>query len=259
MEDSNIYVGDRLAISRDVVVNGQVAFRMGEEVGIQKIAPNAERPEYRYVVTSDALGQKFVLRAADFTVPVEAQVQQQEFETVEHLAPQAPAPFAPVRSGDRPQVRGFDFRRYLRDHRMLVFAAAGVLVVVVVLLVFLVFMKGEPPQNVVKQFFTAVDNKDFNGMLACFDPSVIQTNQNLQTTLHQRFLEDPRQIYFSNIVSIDAVSGANGTEIMVTAPREDIPNCQTHLESQEVAEIATVGLVKKDGKWCITEFRCGHY
>ncbi len=52
-------------ISHDILVNGQVAFRRGEAVAIESVNPDPGRPEYKYVVTSITLNQKFRLSDQD--------------------------------------------------------------------------------------------------------------------------------------------------------------------------------------------------
>lgn len=52
-------------ISRDILVEGQVAFSRNEKVTVELIAPNPGRPEYKYVVLSQKLGKRFQLSDAD--------------------------------------------------------------------------------------------------------------------------------------------------------------------------------------------------
>jgi len=55
-------------IQHDVVISGQVAFHTGEMVQVEGESPDAQRPEYRYVVQSQALGKKFRLSSGDVQV-----------------------------------------------------------------------------------------------------------------------------------------------------------------------------------------------
>lgn len=60
-------IQDRIEeIKEDILVDGKVAFSSGEQVFVEKISPNSIRPEYKYVVTSTLLNQKFQLREEDF-------------------------------------------------------------------------------------------------------------------------------------------------------------------------------------------------
>jgi hypothetical protein len=48
------------------LVNGQPAFVKGERVIVERVSPNQQRPEYKYVVTAKS-GTKFQLRDVDLT------------------------------------------------------------------------------------------------------------------------------------------------------------------------------------------------
>jgi len=60
--------GTRVTINNFVTINGQVAFAKDEQVVIEEVSPNADRPEYKYVVTSTRLGSRFQLRDADVSL-----------------------------------------------------------------------------------------------------------------------------------------------------------------------------------------------
>jgi hypothetical protein len=63
---SSLTARESFSISHDIVVAGKVVFRQGETVIIESIIPNPQRPDYQYVVTSVAVGQRYQLRAEDF-------------------------------------------------------------------------------------------------------------------------------------------------------------------------------------------------
>ena len=53
-------------IKRQVIVEGgKVAFEAGEQVEIESVQPNAQRPEYKYVVFSSRLQKRFQLSDND--------------------------------------------------------------------------------------------------------------------------------------------------------------------------------------------------
>jgi hypothetical protein len=60
-----ISIGTVCQITHDIIVEGQVAFRAGENVSVESISPNPQRPEYMYVVTSSSLQKKFQLSDGD--------------------------------------------------------------------------------------------------------------------------------------------------------------------------------------------------
>lgn len=61
--------GDRCAVKRDVLIEGQIAFRKGELVLVESISPNPQRPEYKYIVSSNTLQKRFQLSDADLLKP----------------------------------------------------------------------------------------------------------------------------------------------------------------------------------------------
>ena len=63
--NSEIQAGIMAVISHDIVVENQYAFRQGEQVVVERISPNPQRPEYRYVVVSVTLQKRFQLSDAN--------------------------------------------------------------------------------------------------------------------------------------------------------------------------------------------------
>jgi len=61
--------GDVCTVSRDIVIAGRVAFAGGEQVLVEAVVPNVERPSFRYVVLSRVLDQRFQLSDADMYKP----------------------------------------------------------------------------------------------------------------------------------------------------------------------------------------------
>jgi hypothetical protein len=56
----------RLAtVKRDIVIEGLAAFREGEMVAVEQESPDPQRPEYRFVVLSEALEKRFRLTDED--------------------------------------------------------------------------------------------------------------------------------------------------------------------------------------------------
>jgi len=57
--------GSPCRITRDIIISDQLAFRNGESVIVEGVAPNPQRPEYKYVVLSQALQKRFWLSDID--------------------------------------------------------------------------------------------------------------------------------------------------------------------------------------------------
>jgi len=65
--NAEVQAGTAAVISHDVVVDNQYAYRQGEQVVVKAITPNQQRPEYKYVVFSLALGSYFQLSDQDIS------------------------------------------------------------------------------------------------------------------------------------------------------------------------------------------------
>jgi hypothetical protein len=62
-----IQEGGKYNITRDIIVGELPAFSEGETVIVERIEPNQERPDYKYVVLSQKLQKRFQLKAEDLT------------------------------------------------------------------------------------------------------------------------------------------------------------------------------------------------
>lgn len=69
MANGDITPGRVRAMARDIIIDGTAAFSRGEQVKIEKIEPNLQRPEYKYVVFSQNLQKYFQLSDADLVLP----------------------------------------------------------------------------------------------------------------------------------------------------------------------------------------------
>jgi len=75
---ADIPEGTTVTIAADIAVNGVLTFGRGEQVVVQQVSPNPQRPEYRYAVTSARTGAWYLLRDADIMPPFETQAQPQQ-------------------------------------------------------------------------------------------------------------------------------------------------------------------------------------
>ena len=69
---ADLQAGATVTIARDIVVGGALIFSAGEQVVIGQVAPNAQRPEYKYTVFSAKSNNWFQLRDEDLLLPAAA-------------------------------------------------------------------------------------------------------------------------------------------------------------------------------------------
>ena len=75
---ADIQAGMTVTVAADMVVSGILVFGSGEQVVVQQVSPDPQRPEYRYTVMSARTGTWYQLRDADIVAPSPAQVQPQQ-------------------------------------------------------------------------------------------------------------------------------------------------------------------------------------
>src|SRR5659263_246585 len=75
---ADIQAGMTVTVAADIVVKGVLAFGRGEQVVVQQVSPDPQRPEYRYTVMSARTGTWYQLRDADIVPPFAAQVPPQQ-------------------------------------------------------------------------------------------------------------------------------------------------------------------------------------
>jgi len=80
---ADIPVGMTVTVAADIVVNGVLTFGRGEQVVVQQVSPDPQRPEYRYTVMSARTGTWYQLRDADIVPPFATQAQQPVQQRVE--------------------------------------------------------------------------------------------------------------------------------------------------------------------------------
>lgn len=60
-----------VTITRDIQIDGQLAFQHGERVEIEQVSPDAIRPDNKYVVVSKSLNKRFRLSDKDISAELE--------------------------------------------------------------------------------------------------------------------------------------------------------------------------------------------
>jgi len=75
---ADIQAGMTVTIAADMVISGILVFGRGEQVVVQQVSPDPQRPEYRYSVMSAKTGTWYQLRDADIMPPFATQAQPQQ-------------------------------------------------------------------------------------------------------------------------------------------------------------------------------------
>jgi hypothetical protein len=65
--NDNINPGEWCIAGRDIIVDDKVAFVSGERLIVERVEPNPERPEYKYVVFSSRLQKRFQLSSNEIS------------------------------------------------------------------------------------------------------------------------------------------------------------------------------------------------
>lgn len=60
--------GDVAFLTKDIFIDGQLAFSDNEKVIVESVHPNEQRPDYKYVVVSKRLLKRFQLRDEDLRI-----------------------------------------------------------------------------------------------------------------------------------------------------------------------------------------------
>lgn len=141
-----ITAGSQCVIIRDIVINGNVAFKKGEAVLVETISPNPQRPDYKYVVLSKSLNKRFQLSDDDLIV--------------------LPAQSIPTGATVPAVPQGVPYKRSTssRKRTAITFTIIGVVVVVAVVfaLIFFVFRGGISDSEIKQNYKEFVETTDDN-------------------------------------------------------------------------------------------------
>lgn len=146
---SDIQQGSTVKITHEVLVDGKVAFSQGEQVVVEQVLPNEQRPEDKYVVVSAKLGTRFKLSDADFAATRPPQIQSQVPPEVP-IPPPLPGP--PAQPGyPQPPPQAPVPKKSSGPAKGCLIAAAIVGVVVIIVVVLLVVVIGVGVDKAVKE------------------------------------------------------------------------------------------------------------
>lgn len=127
MANGDTTPGQQYAVARDIVIDGTVAFNRGERVKIEKIDPNLQRPEFKYVVFSQNLQKHFQLSDADLVLP--------------------PAPEMPLSASPAMPAAGTKDRRGFSAKGKALVIGTGIVILIIVAVAAVIGLKGSKSES----------------------------------------------------------------------------------------------------------------
>ena len=167
--------GDICTVSHDIVIDGELAFREGERVTVETVAPNPEMPQFKYTVYSPLLKLRYQL--SDSNISPEA-------------APPAPPVVSPVIAPPSQPVPAKKRRGLSKNAKYVI---VGV-VALFVMLVIIVALVGEPEKK--------ESGKKEEPSTSTAEAEVDNDKKSLEDFTE----EERKQIYWDNIAEQDKVS-----------------------------------------------------
>lgn len=102
-----IQPGTVVLITHDITVSGLVAFKKGEQVTVEQIAENNQRPEYKYVIHSKEMGKRFQLSDNDILLLPSQESESKPGQVVQPRVARAPVyPATKPEKSNRPLIIG---------------------------------------------------------------------------------------------------------------------------------------------------------
>jgi hypothetical protein len=238
--------GDAGHVRREIIVNGVVAFQRNQLVTVEKVDPNPQRPEYKYVVYSRDLERRFQLTDDDIE------------QAPSYIAPRPAAqPFIRQAMAPAPTkgklARALDWAKR-RDNRTIVVAAGLILLMFMGYGVYTIIKSGASaqPEGVAKQLFEMGEGKDLKGMMALIDPAKAGL---LQPQFEYRFINNKFGQGFTRVLVYTPVEDGNTATVTLTVPSQYI---QGKLAGSTV-KVADIKLTKVNGKWMVSDVLFGAY
>jgi hypothetical protein len=266
-----LYPGDTCLVTHDIMVGDVKAFQSGESVVMERIDPNEQRPQFRYVVHSTALDRKFQL--SDLDLKLAPITPPQPSGGPVGPPPGAWAPTSPQAEGLAVPVSGagtaalavapkqgpISLAPYRNRRKLLaVVALAGSLV-----LVFGIFLALRSrshktgPVAAVDKFLTLADKSDLQGMLECWEANkraiaepFIKSNFISATNEPQ---EKPMVMIAFSQKDLDYRTVVNGNSATVDIKAK--PGTTGKYAGATGYDAMQATLILDNGQWYLTEMR----
>lgn len=237
--------GELCVIKHDVIVGGELAFKAGETVVLEKIEPNAQRPEYQFVVFSNSMQKMFQLSGNDVG-PSVASVSEP------WGAPRAP--YVPPRLSTKPAVEGSRWRRIVGvPHNRVLLITFIVVIAVIGVFVGVKVAKGGPgPEAIARTFFDEGVAHDVPAMIAMLDPETYAKNPSQKLRLESNFGSRNYGLGYTTALKYTTTVNGDTAKVVVTVNSNIIRDNLS--PPNTMVTFSTLEMVKKNGKWLITQF-----
>jgi hypothetical protein len=247
-------------IKSDMIIDGQKAFAAGELVSVEKVDPNPQKPQFRYVVRSTSLGRNFQLSEDDFVVSgrVKAPAAAGPADTPSSRPAGAQTPAGSAKPAETAPKTGFSLTSFIRGNKKTLVWLALVFVIIAGVLGYKLYVgkKNEPqgPMATLDKFFHCAEANDMEGMMACFEPQLRKSESGMRDWVALNFGPEKESAELSarfwvvykpsSMRYTPSIDGSKATVKVVNA--------------DQVGE-ATIRLVKTEDKWYIVLWNFSKY
>ena len=157
VQPQEITAGSLCLITHDVLIDGQVAFRLNEIVYVVRIQPDVQRPEYRYAVYSEEMKQEYLLSGADLILRKLTQVKGSVASAGSGSVLQHQTAM-----GARSQYTQRPSFSELIKNKWVIIGLSVVVALIVIISIASNSHPAKPEKVLVKNLFEAVKKKDYN-------------------------------------------------------------------------------------------------
>ena len=188
-------------------------------------------------------------------VPVKRTEPEGEVAPVPVMPPQAPAPpppTAPATPGITPAVAPTPVKTPRKTQMAVALGIVGLLVVVavVLILVLVVFKGGAGPEEVAREYYRAVEEKDMDAMIALMDRESIQGNPELERVFREEYFKGISGDVKIKGLELEATVSGDKATVEATAGTATYV-LEGSRETDALPEETPLEMIKTGGEWYI--------
>jgi hypothetical protein len=264
MEVNEIQKGDIFRVLRDVNIGEDTAFYAGEYLSVEAIAPNPQRPEYRYVFDSKSLGRKYQLSDAEVAF-VERElrpVAHQSAEVQPQQAPSQQARPAPVRGpGEWGKVRPAEsyvkrapsksgFALLWAERRPYVIVGVIILLAIIGFAGFKLMNRPTGPAVTMDKYFRLGESAKFSEMQQLWDPATLkEKGDRIKSDIETQFAKGDNPGKYYGILPASSMR----YQTIINGNKASLHITSEYLVGNAINAL----LVNENGAWYITQFGFG--